>query len=184
MAHVVLFHSALGLRPAVLDFAERLRERGHVVQAPDYYAGRVFDTEEAGVAHRDEVGVTELRDRARAALADAPEDAVLAGFSLGSFFAQVFAAKRPAARAAVLFHSAAAPRDWNGVPVQVHRYAEDPWIDEADVVALGEAVRGRGARFEDHVVPGRGHLFTDLGTPDGNAEAYAAAVEQMDAFLR
>lgn len=132
MAHVVLFHSALGLRPAVHETAEVLRGHGHRVDTPDYYEGQVFDTEADGVAHRDEVGEQVLMARARAALKGVPDDAVLAGFSLGAFFAQVFAAKRPAARAAVLWHAVAAPRDWNGVPVQVHRYAEDPWIDAPD----------------------------------------------------
>ncbi|GAB3623443.1 dienelactone hydrolase family protein [Mariniluteicoccus endophyticus] len=184
MAHILLLHSALGLRPAVLDAADRLRALGHGVTTPDYYDGHVFDEVDAGIAYRDEVGERALLDRARNALADVPDDAVLAGFSLGAFFAQVFAAKRPAARAAVLLHAAAGPRgDWNGVPVQVHRYATDPWIEGPDVTALGEAVRASGAAFEDIVVPGEGHLFTDLGQPNGDADAYAASIGRIHAFI-
>lgn len=185
MSHLLLLHSALGLRPAVTDFADRLRERGHTVQTPDYYDGTVFDDEQAGIAHRDAVGTKELFGRLSETVAALPDDAALAGFSLGSAFAQTLAARRPQARAVILMHSVAAPRgDWQGQPVQVHRYAEDDWIDPADVEALGATVRASGATFTDHVVPGRGHLFTDLGTADGHEQALADTVDQVDALLR
>ena len=64
MAEVVVFHSALGLRPAVLDWAERLRTEGHTVHTPDLFDGEVFDSLEAGARKRDEVGVPELMRRA------------------------------------------------------------------------------------------------------------------------
>jgi dienelactone hydrolase len=38
MTTIALFHSVCGL-PAVLAAAERLRSAGHVVVAPDLYAG-------------------------------------------------------------------------------------------------------------------------------------------------
>ena len=172
MAHIVLLHSALGLRPAIGEFADRLRDVGHTVETPDYYGGAVFDSEREGITYRDEIGVSTLMKRAQALVADAPANAVLAGFSLGAFFAQAFAMKRPQAKAAILLHSVAAPTvPWNGVPVQVHRYADDPWIEPGDVDALGTAVRSSGADFEDFVTPGTGHLFTDLATSDGNADA-------------
>lgn len=183
MAQILLLHSALGLRPAVLDFADRLRERGHDVTAPDYYEGHVFDNEAEGIAHRD--AHPEYFDHVRAIAVDLPADTVLAGFSLGAWFSQRLAARQPQARAAILLHSAAAPRgDWSGVPVQVHRYASDPWIDASDVAALGEAVTAGGGAFEDHVTPGVGHLFTDLDGPDADAGATTVTLERIDAFLR
>ena len=53
MAHVLLLHSALGLRPGVHAFADRLRELGHEVVVPDYYEGHVFEQEAPGIANRD-----------------------------------------------------------------------------------------------------------------------------------
>ncbi|EAP98173.1 hypothetical protein JNB_14453 [Janibacter sp. HTCC2649] len=183
MARILLLHSALGLRPAVSDFAERLRDRGHQVEAPDFYEGHVFDDEAEGIAHRD--AHPEYFDHVRALAADLPPDTAFAGFSLGSWFAQRLAAKRPEAQAAILLHSAGAPRgDWSGVPVQVHRYAVDPWIEPAEVMALGEAVTASGAAFEDHVTPGRGHLFTDLDGSDADAMATAVTLDRIDLFLR
>lgn len=184
MSHVLLLHSALGLRPAVLTFADRLRDLGHAVEAPDFYDGNVFEDEPAGIAYRDAVGARDLLSRVGPALDALPADAVLAGFSLGSAFAQSLARSRPESRAVILMHSVAAPRGvWPGQPVQVHRYSEDPWIDPADVAALGHAVRAAHACFEDHVVPGRGHLFTDLASPDGDADATDATIERIHALL-
>ena len=40
MAEIYLFHSALGLRPGVVEAAERLRRAGHYVHAP--YAQAVW----------------------------------------------------------------------------------------------------------------------------------------------
>ena len=56
MAHILLLHSAIGLRPAVLEFADALRDRGHTLTVPDYYDGQVFDDEAAGIEYRDRVG--------------------------------------------------------------------------------------------------------------------------------
>lgn len=184
MAHVLLLHSALGLRPAVISVADDLRAAGHTVITPDYYEGRVFDTESEGLAYRDATGVPALMRRAATSLDNLPDDAVLAGFSLGAFFAQAFTAKRPQARATVLFHSVAAPRGpWNGVPVQLHRYTVDPFVDEPDVAALRDAVTTSGALLDDVVVPGEGHLFTDLDTPDGDAAPRNDAVNRMLRFI-
>jgi len=183
MANFLLLHSALGLRPAVLDFAEQLRDLGHVVEAPDYYEGHVFDDEECGIAHRD--AHPEYFEHVRALASHLPPDTVLAGFSLGAWFAQRLAAKRPEARAAILLHSAAPARGaWSGVPVQVHRHAVDPWIDPRHVDSLRSAVEASGALFEDCVTPGTGHLFTDLDGPDADSVARQSALARIDAFVR
>lgn len=182
MASILLLHSALGLRPGVDDFAERLRGHGHEVSVPDFYEGHVFDVEAEGIAHRD--AHPEYFEHVRSIADGLPEETVLAGFSLGSFFAQRLAAKRPGSRAAILMHSVTAPRrPWSGVPVQVHRYATDPWISPPDVEALGEAVRASSAPFEDHVTAGRGHLFTDPQGPDFDEAARDATIERIVAFL-
>lgn len=183
MATILLLHSALGLRPGMHDFAYRLRERGHIVEVPDYYEGHVFDVEAEGIAHRD--AHPEYFEQVRGIADGMPADTAFAGFSLGSFFAQRLAARRPDARGAVLISSVTLPRPpWSGVPVQVHRYAADPWITPADVDALGEAVRASGAPFEDHVVPGEGHLFTDPDLPGHDSVATDLTVDRIDAFLR
>ena len=185
MTTILLLHSAFGLRPAVTRFADALREHGHEVVVPDYYGGHVFDDTCAGLSHRDDIGPARLLAGVRPVLEELPADTVLAGFSLGAAFAQRLAADRPEAAAVILMHSVAAPRGgvWSGQPVQVHRYAEDPFVDPADLRALGDAVRASGAEFVDFVTPGKGHLFTDTDLPDGDAAATAATVERIAALL-
>ena len=184
MSTVLLLHSALGLRPAVGEFADRLRGIGHEVLTPDYYDGLVFDDTASGITYRDQIGASTLFARVRSQLADLPPNAALAGFSLGSAFAQRLAAERPEASAVILLHAAAAPRRrWSGQPVQVHRYAEDDWISPGDVAALAAAVTASGAGFEDLVVPGHGHLFTDAGTADYDAAATERSLARIGALL-
>ncbi|WP_435199328.1 dienelactone hydrolase family protein [Janibacter sp. GS2] len=182
MAPILLLHSALGLRPAVHDIADRLRSFGHEVTVPDFYEGHVFDGQADGIAHRD--AHPEYFEHVRSVADRLPAETVFAGFSLGAWFAQRLAARRPDSGGAILLHSCAPPRPpWPGVPVQVHRYARDPWIDPADVSALGEAVHASGAAFEDHVTAGEGHLFTDPQLPDFDAAATDATVARIATFL-
>lgn len=185
MTTILLLHSALGLRPAVARFADALRERGHDLVVPDYYAGNVFDDNCAGLSHRDDVGPAQLLARVRPVIDELPADTALAGFSLGAAFAQRLAADRPEAAAVILMHSVAAPRGgtWSGQPVQVHRYAEDPFVDPADLQALGDAVRSSGADFEDFVTAGKGHMFTDADLPEGDADATAATIGRIAELL-
>lgn len=184
MATILLLHSAYGLRPAVTRFGEALRTRGHDVVVPDFYDGQVY-ADDAGLAHRDEVGGRALFERLRPTLDSLPADAALAGFSLGAAFAQRLAADRPRAAAVILLHHVSPLRGpWSGQPVQVHRYAEDPWIDPDDVAALRAAAAAAAAPFEDVVVDGRGHLFTDTDLPDGDAEATRRSVDLIDRLLR
>lgn len=107
---VVVFHSALALRPAVTAFAERLRDAGHTVHVPDSFDGEAFDNLQKEIAKRDALGVPKLSGRAQAAVADLPSRTVYAGFSMGTGAAELLAATRPGARVAVLVHGALALR--------------------------------------------------------------------------
>src|SRR5262245_31500920 len=83
MARIILLHSMYGLRPAVLQAADRLRSAGHEVHTPDLFDGRVVDTTEAGREIREEIGNEELLKRAVAAAGPLSERGlVYAGFSL------------------------------------------------------------------------------------------------------
>ena len=154
MAEVVLFRSALGLRPGVTAAADRLRAAGHNVHTPDYYDGEVFDDLNEGLRKRDELGYAEIAQRARDAVARLPAELVFAGFSLGAMPAELLAATTPGTRGAVLMHAAIPVKGFGGfgverwpagVPVQAHYAAEDPWVEAGEVAALGDAVRGAGA---------------------------------------
>lgn len=194
MVTVVMFHSALGLRPGVHHLADALRVGGHEVHTPDLYGGRTAADTEEGVRLRDEIGFTTLLARAEASLLDLPDELVFVGLSMGAAPAQLFGATRPGARGVVCLHGALAPQDlglsgWPPVPVQVHVTPDDPWVDDAGVAALltsagvdedGSVARGGAAV---HHYPGTGHLFTDPDLPDHDADAAAAATSRVLGFL-
>ena len=185
---VVLFHSALGLRPAVRDFADRLRDAGHTVHTPDSFDGEVFDDLEAGTRKRDALGIPELMARAQAAVAELPDQIVLAGFSMGTGAAEYLAATRPGTRGAILMHGALAPATigleaWPKVPIQMHYAREDPLVDVDQVGALATAARASGVPVEVHVYAGVGHLFEDAASAHHDPAATRLMLERVLAFL-
>src|ERR687895_709312 len=149
MVQIALFHSVLGVRPGVLDAAERLRAAGHEVLVVDQYGGRGFDDYEEAGAYVDRVGFPALMQAALAAVAELPGGVVAVGFSNGAGMAEYVATQRSCGGA--LLVAGALPLAvlevdaWPaGVPVQVHPTQGDPkhsaeWLDAfaADVRRAG-----------------------------------------------
>ena len=181
MSQIALFHSALGVRPGIIDAAERLRGAGHEVLVVDQYGGRVFDDYEEANAFAEAIGYVELMGRAAAAVEALPDGFLAAGFSNGGGMAEYVACVRPVA--GVLLLSAALPltmlgvEAWPaGVPVQIHYTADDPFRRQEWVDALAEKVRAAPAAIEIFDYPGAGHLFTDASRP---AEYHPEAAAQL-----
>jgi dienelactone hydrolase len=194
MAEMVMFHSVLGLRPGVLAAAEQLRAAGHTVHTPDLFEGDVFDNIDDGMRHEETLGSREIARRTEEAVAGLPAELVFAGFSMGVSYAEWLTASRPGALGAVLMHGAVPVETlieyfgverWpEGVPVQVHYAADDPWVEaEEEVVPLGNDVRGAGAEFEEYVYPGSAHLFADPGLAEYDRASSEAMWERVIAFL-
>lgn len=188
MATVVLFHSALGRRPAVKSFADELRAAGHTVHTPDLYNGEVFDDLHAGAARRDALGVPELLDRAHRAVAGLSDHLVYAGFSMGAAAAQALAATRPGAAGAVLVQGAV-PLDmlglesWpTGVPVQLHATTADPWLDPTVVDELARTIPEE--LVEVHRYDGGGHLVSDDAWCDHDPWIAARILHHVVDWLR
>lgn len=185
MVTVVLFHSALGLHPGVTALADALRVDGHDVVTPDLYGGRVAETTEAGVALRDEIGITTLLARAEASLLGMPDDLVLAGASMGVAPAQLLAAQRPATRGVICLHGCAPPsalglRSWPDVPLSVHLSPGDPWVDADELGFLDDLPADRA---EVHRYPGTGHLFSHAGHDDHDPDARAVLIGRLREVL-
>ena len=179
---VVLLHSALGLRPAVLRTSERLRGAGHRVHVPDLYEGRVFEDVDEGVAHLEQVGWSTLVQRAEAL--DSPADAVLGGWSMGAGLA-IHLAQTRGARGVLLLHGGGIePGDaWPAVPVAMHHAHDDPWVDAGYPEALLSAACASGATASRHLYPGRGHVFDDEEHPDHDAASAALLWRRATAWL-
>jgi len=188
--HVVLFHSAYGLRPAVVDFADRLRSAGHRVDTPDLYDGDVFDDREGAAAKMQQLGFDEILVRAGNAVRELPANVLYAGFSNGGICAELLAATRLRARGAILMHAPLMVRDlgWQtwpaGVPVQVHFGLRDPIRMEKPILELKARVEKSGCRFELHNYDVAGHLFSDPGFPAYNQAAAHLMAQRVLTFLQ
>ena len=187
---VVVYHSAYGLRPAIIDFADKLRAAGHVVHTPDLYDGEVFSDRNDAIRKIQELGFDKLLERALAAVENMPQDLVYAGFSNGGACAELLAATRAGARAAILIHAPLMVRDlgWTAwpanVPVQVHFADKDPIRNQAVIDALGAKVRQSGSSFEQFDYDAAGHLFADPAFPAYDADAAELMTKRVMEFLQ
>ncbi|MFT4286520.1 dienelactone hydrolase family protein [Nocardioides sp.] len=180
MVSVLLFHHAGGLTPGVESFADRLRDEGHVVEAPDLFDGRRFADVEDGVAYARSVGAEVLAARA----AELPAAEVYGGMSMGASRAAEQVLSRPGATGAFFLYGAVAPSWWDatwpaGVPAQAHVTEADPWREpEAEDEFVADVVDG-----ELFIYPGAGHLFAEPGHPDYDEQVAKLATERIVAFL-
>src|SRR3954447_7853138 len=95
MTQIALFHSVLGVRPGVLDAADRLRAGGHAVGVVDQYDGRVFDDYEMASAFAEGIGYPALMQRALDEVEHLPDGFIAAGFSNGGGMAEFVAGNCP-----------------------------------------------------------------------------------------
>ena len=192
MTEVVLFHHLRGLTDGVQALAEDLRSGGHTVHTPDLFDGVTPSSLEEGQELTEKIGDEELVRRAGAAVADLPAGLVYAGVSFGVMSAQRLAQTRPGARGALLYEACLpitgewAIGPWpDGVPVQVHGMADDPYFGkEMDLDSAREMVAILGPELAElYVYPGDQHLFTDSSLPSYDAGATAQVLERSRALL-
>ena len=186
MTEVVLYHHVQGLTEGVQRFAEELRRSGHTVHTPDLFDGRTFDTIDEGMAFAREVGFGALAEQGVAAAEDVRPEAVYAGFSFGVMAAQQLAQTRPGARGALRMYSCLPVSEFGGawpegVPVQVHGKAADPFF--ADDLEAAQALVDSTEQAELFLYPGEEHLFADSSLPAYDAAAAALLTERVLAFL-
>jgi dienelactone hydrolase len=186
MAEVVLFHHIQGLTEGVRAFADELRRAGHLVHTPDLFDGRTFDTLDEGLAYARSVGFGALVERGVAAAEPIGPGAVYAGFSFGVTVAQRLAQTRAGARGALLMGSCLPVAEFgaawpDGVPVQVHGKADDPYFAEDREAA--EALAASSDVAELWLYPGEEHLFADASLAAYDPAAAALLMERVLAFL-
>jgi len=189
MAEVLLFHHAQGLTEGVIAFANRLREAGYTVHAPDLYDGRTFQTLDEGIGYAQEVGFGNVLERGVSAADELPADLTYAGFSLGVMPAQKLAQTRPGARGALLFESCIPTSEFGspwpeGVPVQIHGMDADPFFAGEGDIDAARALVDEAEDAELFVYPGDRHLFADNSLPSYDAEATALLTQRVLDFLK
>jgi dienelactone hydrolase len=186
MTEIVLYHHVQGLTEGVRSFADRLQRAGHTVHTPDLFDGRRFDSIEDGLAFAREAGFGALTERGVAAAEAISPEVVYAGFSFGVMAAQQLAQTRPGARGAVLMSGCLPVSEFgdawpDGVPVEVHGKAADPFFAEDLEAARALVDSTDGAEL--FLYPGEEHLFADSSLPAYDAAAAALLTERVLAFL-
>ena len=166
MSTIALFHSVLGVRPGVVNAAERLRSAGHDVAVVDQYDGRVFDDYETGSAFAADIGYPVLMERAVGAVEHLDDGFIAAGFSNGGGMSEYVATRRKVAGVIMLsgvlsLDTLGVPTWPAGVPAQIHYTIDDPFRQEESIDAVAEAIRSSGGSVDIFDYPGNGHLFTD-----------------------
>ncbi|WP_406503004.1 dienelactone hydrolase family protein [Streptomyces sp. NBC_01602] len=185
MVHTALFHSVLGLRPAELLAAERLRGAGHEVVTPDLFCGEVASTLDEGFRLVDRIGWAAVVKHARQALRGMPDEAVLAGVSMGTGVVGDLWPERPATPGVLLLHAAAdlplAARP--GLRVQLHAAEPDDFAPPERIAALCRAARKSGVDLEVFRYPGAGHFYIDRDLPDHDPAAAELTWRRVLDFL-
>ena len=183
MAHVVLFHSILGLRPVEHEIAAHFQRHGHTVSLPDLFGGRTTNDYDEGFAQRKEVGNQAIMAAAQAAVDSAPASAVLAGVSFGAALVSEFWLSRPDMAGALLM---AGVTDWMdprrpGFPISAHIARPDPFDDDT---FFDDWVAGAGGvALNLHRYDGVGHYFLDRSLPDFGALQAQLCLDRAVAFL-
>jgi len=180
---VLLFPSALGLRPGVRWLARQLERRGLDVRAVDLYQGAQFDNLAAGIRHRDSLGRDELLRRT-SVLLDVDRPVVPIGLSLGCRFAQWLAQHHSKARGCVVIAGAHDPGElgtpWpDDVPIAVHVMTGDPWVDFDQAIALLRSA----SEGSLHRYAGDAHLFFDPDLAEFDAHATELVTARVQGFI-
>jgi len=172
MTTILLFHSALGLRPSIKTFAQSLEGAGFTVLAPDLYDGKLFDDYNKGNEFWFSLGIPSLLQKASELATTVSGDVLFAGFSNGAAIAEYMAATHPQTKGALLMHGALplemlqVPKWPDNVPVQLHYNTNDPFRNTEGEDALKKAVKASGASFTEFLYEGTTHLFADASLPD------------------
>jgi dienelactone hydrolase len=188
MAAVVPFHHVQGLTPGVLAFADRLRDAGHTVSAPDLFDGRTFLTLEEGMDHAKSIGFGAILERGLAEAEAGSPEVVYLGLSMGVMPAQQLAQTRAGARGAVLVDACLPVEEFGGrwpdaVPVQIHGMDGDPiFAGEGDLDAARSLVNSSDAA-ELFLYPGDVHLFSDSSLPSYDPAATELMTGRILEFL-
>ncbi|HKV68280.1 MAG TPA: dienelactone hydrolase family protein [Gaiellales bacterium] len=138
------------------------------------------------MAFAEETGFETLVGRGVGAADAIGPDVVYAGFSFGVMPAQQLAQTRAGARGALLMYSCVPASEFGdgwpeGVPVQVHAKAGDPFF--AEDMDAARALTDSYDEAELFLYPGEQHLFADPSLPAYDAEAAGLLTERVLAFL-
>jgi carboxymethylenebutenolidase len=189
---VLVLPSWWGLKPFFKQVCDRLADKGYTALALDYYQGRVANTIDEAKALQQEA---EADLDGMAAMVQAATDHVAAlgtsasigilGFSMGTDWAVMTAAKDPDVAATVL-HYGGWTVDFSQMRSKVlGHYAErDEWYPFDNAQEMEQSMKAVGVDVTLYRYPGTVHWFMEEDRPEYDRAAASLAWERTLDFLK
>lgn len=189
---VLVLPSWWGLKPFFKQVCDQLAEHGYTALAPDYYAGRTGTTIDETKALQEEA---ERDMDAMGAMIKAAKDHLVSlrpgkpigivGFSMGTDWAVITAAKEPDVAATVLFYGGWST-DFSKMKSKVlEHYAEtDEWFPFDRVQEMEKNMKAAGVEVTLHFYPGAAHWFVESDRPEYDSAAAKLAWDRTFDFLK
>lgn len=189
---VLVLPSWWGLKPFFRQVCNQLAEHGYTALAPDYYHGRVGNTiDEAKALQQEAEGdfdamsamVKAAKDHLVSLRPDKPIGIV--GFSMGTDWAVITAAKEPDAAAIVLFYGGWST-DFSKMKSKVlGHYAEtDEWVPFEQAKEMEQNMKAASVDVTIHLYPRVAHWFVEEDRPEYDSAAAKLAWERTFDFLK
>ena len=189
---VLVLPSWFGLKSYFKEVCDRLAENGYTALGLDYYNGRIGTTIEEAQALQEEVEsdldamggiVTTAKDHLVSLRKD--KSVAIVGFSMGTDWAVITAAKEPDVAAIVLFYGGWIG-DFNNMKSRVlGHYAEtDEYQSPRRTQGMVENMKAAGVDVTTYNYPGTAHWFMEEDRPEYNPSAAALAWERTLEFLK
>jgi len=189
---ILVLPSWWGLKPFFKQVCDQLAEHGYTALAPDYYDGRIGSTIDETKALQQEA---ESDLDAMSAMIKAAKDHLVSlrpgksigilGFSMGTDWAVITAAKESDVAAMVLFYGGYSP-DFSKMRSKVlGHYAEtDEWFSFDAAQDMAQNMKAAGVDVTLHYYPGVAHWFMESDRPEYDSAAVALAWDRTFEFLK
>jgi len=189
---ILVLPSWWGLKSFFKQVCDQLAEHGYTALAPDYYQGRVANTiDEAKTLQEQAEGDLD----AMGALVKAAKDHLVSmrtgkpiaiiGFSMGTDWAIMTAAKEADVAATVLFYGGWST-DFSKMKSKVlGHYAEtDEWVSFDQIKEMEQNMKAVGVDVTIQIYPGAAHWFMEDDRPEYDSAAAQLAWERTMDFLK
>ncbi|MDZ7673599.1 MAG: alpha/beta fold hydrolase [Acidimicrobiales bacterium] len=189
---VLVLHSWWGLTDAVKSTVNDLADAGFTALAPDLF-GELADDAEHGeqlLADADVdqlvMGVLSCADALRNMPATPDGPIKVVGFSMGASLGLWLSEREPELVSAVVGYYGTQSIDFTETrsAYQFHMAADDPMVDEEELVLMQASIGLAGRPIELHTYDDVGHWFAESDTPGYDEEAAAKAWHRTLDFLR